>query len=208
MQVTKSPDPSMDRPAARSQPDARKALEETPAIEHLISSQGRRALVALPISRENRVIGLLSLSTADYSQVECLTKEMARAFSKDNVSISLPSLRADMFSVSLAENVGEVRKNGFTFAPEAGSVRMRKFINKNISNEELFQAIETAYRQGWNLIKLYFMIGLPTETDQDIRELVDLIREVGKIDRLGVKHAVAIVEMIHGVMISPGSGRG
>ncbi len=86
-----------------------------------------------------------------------------------------------MFSVSLAENVGEVKKNGFTFAPEAGSVRMRKFINKNISNEELFQAVETAYRQGWNLIKLYFMIGLPTETDADIRELVDLIREVGKI---------------------------
>ena len=131
----------------------------------------------------NREIGLLSLSTADYSQVECLTKEMARAFSKDKVSISLPSLRADMFSVALAENVGEVRKNGFTFAPEAGSVRMRKFINKNISNEELFQAIETAYRQGWNLIKLYFMIGLPTETDDDIRELVDLIREVGRIGK-------------------------
>src|SRR5262245_18048914 len=131
----------------------------------------------------NREIGLLSLSTADYSQVECLTKEMARAFSKDRVSISLPSLQADMFSVSLAENVGEVRKNGFTFAPEAGSVRMRKFINKNISNEELFQAIETAYRQGWNLVKLYFMIGLPTETDADTRELVDLIREVGRIGK-------------------------
>jgi radical SAM family uncharacterized protein/radical SAM-linked protein len=131
----------------------------------------------------NREIGLLSLSTADYSQVECLTRQMAQAFSKDKVSVSLPSLRADMFSVSLAENVGEVKKNGFTFAPEAGSVRMRKFINKNISNEELFQAIETAYRQGWNLIKLYFMIGLPTETDQDMHELVDLIREVGKIGR-------------------------
>ena len=131
----------------------------------------------------SREIGLLSLSTADYSQVECLTKEMAQAFSKDKISISLPSLRADMFSVSLAENVGEVKKNGFTFAPEAGSVRMRKFINKNISNEELFQAIETAYRQGWNLVKLYFMIGLPTETDADIRELVDLIREVGKIGK-------------------------
>ena len=88
-----------------------------------------------------------------------------------------------MFSVSLAENVGEVKKNGFTFAPEAGSVRMRRFINKNISNEELFQSIETAYRQGWNLVKLYFMIGLPTETDADIRELVDLIREVGRIGK-------------------------
>jgi len=131
----------------------------------------------------NREIGLLSLSTADYSQVEWLTKEMARALSKDKVSISLPSLRADAFSVSLAENVGEVKKNGFTFAPEAGSIRLRKFINKNISNEDLYQAAETAYRQGWNLIKLYFMIGLPTETNADIEELVDLIRQVGKIGR-------------------------
>lgn len=131
----------------------------------------------------NREVGLLSLSTADYSQVECLTREMARSFSRDKVSISLPSLRADAFSVSLAENVGEVRKNGFTFAPEAGSVRLRQFVNKNISNEELFQAIETAYRQGWNLIKLYFMIGLPSETDADIRETVDLIRQIGGIGK-------------------------
>ena len=108
---------------------------------------------------------------------------MSRSFSKDKVSISLPSLRADAFSVSLAENIGEVRKNGFTFAPEAGSVRLRQFVNKNISNEELFQAIETAYRQGWNLIKLYFMIGLPSETDADIRETVDLIRQVGRIGK-------------------------
>lgn len=131
----------------------------------------------------NREVGLLSLSTADYSQVECLTREMARSFSRDKVSISLPSLRADAFSVSLAENVGEVRKNGFTFAPEAGSVRLRQFVNKNISNEELFQAIETAYRQGWNLIKLYFMIGLPSETEADIRETVDLIRQIGGIGK-------------------------
>ena len=131
----------------------------------------------------NREVGLLSLSTADYSQVECLTREMSRSFSRDKVSISLPSLRADAFSVSLAENVGEVRKNGFTFAPEAGSVRLRQFVNKNISNEELFQAIETAYRQGWNLIKLYFMIGLPSETDADIRETVDLIRQIGGIGK-------------------------
>ncbi len=134
-------------------------------------------------STGNREVGLLSLSTADYSQVECLTREMSRSFSRDKVSISLPSLRADAFSVSLAENVGEVRKNGFTFAPEAGSVRLRQFVNKNISNEELFQAIETAYRQGWNLIKLYFMIGLPSETDADIRETVDLIRQIGRIGK-------------------------
>ena len=131
----------------------------------------------------NREVGLLSLSTADYSQVECLTREMSRTLSRDKVSISLPSLRADAFSVSLAENVGEVRKNGFTFAPEAGSVRLRQFVNKNISNEELFQAIETAYRQGWNLIKLYFMIGLPSETEADIRETVDLIRQIGGIGK-------------------------
>ena len=131
----------------------------------------------------NREVGLLSLSTADYSQVECLTREMSRTLSRDKVSISLPSLRADAFSVSLAENVGEVRKNGFTFAPEAGSIRLRQFVNKNISNEELFQAIETAYRQGWNLIKLYFMIGLPSETEADIRETVDLIRQIGGIGK-------------------------
>jgi radical SAM family uncharacterized protein/radical SAM-linked protein len=131
----------------------------------------------------NREIGLLSLSTADYSQIDRLTKEMARTFSTNKVSISLPSLRADAFSVALAENVGVVRKNGFTFAPEAGSLRLRKFINKNISNQDLFRAIETAYRQGWNLVKLYFMIGLPTETDADIKELVELIREVGRIGK-------------------------
>ncbi len=130
-----------------------------------------------------REIGLLSLSTADYSQVESLTRKMAQRFSKDNVSISLPSLRADKVSIALAENVGEVRKNGLTFAPEAGSVRLRRFINKNLTNEDLFQAVATAYDRGWNLIKLYFMIGLPSETDEDLSELVDLIREVGKIGR-------------------------
>ncbi len=130
-----------------------------------------------------REIGLLSLSTADYSQVESLTRKMAKRFSKDNVSISLPSLRADKVSIALAENVGEVRKNGLTFAPEAGSVRLRRYINKNLTNEDLFQAVSTAYDRGWNLIKLYFMIGLPSETDADLSELVDLIREVGKIGR-------------------------
>jgi radical SAM family uncharacterized protein/radical SAM-linked protein len=130
-----------------------------------------------------REIGLLSLSTADYSQVESLTRKMARRFSKDNVSISLPSLRADKVSIALAENVGEVRKNGLTFAPEAGSLRLRRFINKNLTNDDLFQAVATAYERGWNLIKLYFMIGLPSETDEDLSELVEMIREIGKIGR-------------------------
>jgi radical SAM family uncharacterized protein/radical SAM-linked protein len=130
-----------------------------------------------------REIGLLSLSTADYSQVERLTHNLAQRFSQENVSISLPSLRADRVSIALAENVGEVRRNGLTFAPEAGSQRLRRYINKNLSNEELFQAVETAYSHGWNLIKLYFMIGLPSETEDDLKELVELIREVGKIGR-------------------------
>jgi radical SAM family uncharacterized protein/radical SAM-linked protein len=130
-----------------------------------------------------REIGLLSLSTADYSQVERLTRNLAQRFSQENVSISLPSLRADKVSIALAENVGEVRRNGLTFAPEAGSLRLRRYINKNLSNEELFQAVETAYSHGWNLIKLYFMIGLPSETGDDLKELVELIREVGKIGR-------------------------
>ena len=102
----------------------------------------------------NREVGLLSLSTADYSQVECLTREMSRSFSRDKVSISLPSLRADALLRLTGRECRESQKKRVhlcpgSFAPEAGSIRLRQFVNKNISNEELFQAIETAYRQGW-----------------------------------------------------------
>ncbi|MEJ2582092.1 MAG: TIGR03960 family B12-binding radical SAM protein, partial [Acidobacteriota bacterium] len=111
-------------------------------------------------------VGLLSLSTADYSQVEPLVYNLAECLQDQRVSISLPSLRADAFSVGLAEAVSRVRKSGFTFAPETGSDRLRRVINKTFTNAEMVRAAEAAFRKGWSLIKVYAMIGLPTETDE------------------------------------------
>jgi radical SAM family uncharacterized protein/radical SAM-linked protein len=128
-------------------------------------------------------VGLLSLSTSDYSQVEPLVTSLAERLRGRRVSISLPSLRADSFSVELAEAVATVRKSGFTFAPEAGSERLRRVINKTVSNADMIEAAEAAFSKGWNLIKVYAMIGLPTESDQDLDELVELVRELVKIGR-------------------------
>lgn len=127
-------------------------------------------------------VSLVSLSTADHSQVEEMARKVAGALKPQQVSLSLPSLRADSFSVGLAEAAGEVKKNGFTFAPETGSERLRRVINKNITDANLLDAVETAYRQGWSLVKLYFMIGLPTETMDDVDSIVRL---VGKVNEAG-----------------------
>jgi radical SAM superfamily enzyme YgiQ (UPF0313 family) len=110
-------------------------------------------------------VGLLSLSTADYSQIEPLVKCLAPQLSDRRVSISLPSLRAEAFSVGLADAVSEVRKSGFTFAPETGSDRLRRVINKTFTNADMIAAADVAFARGWDLIKVYTMIGLPTETD-------------------------------------------
>jgi radical SAM family uncharacterized protein/radical SAM-linked protein len=123
-------------------------------------------------------VGLLSLSTADYSQVEPLVYNLAECLQDQRVSISLPSLRADAFSVGLAEAVSRVRKSGFTFAPETGSDRLRRVINKTFTNAEMVRAAEAAFRKGWSLIKVYAMIGLPTETDEDLEELARLAEEI------------------------------
>lgn len=123
-------------------------------------------------------VGLLSLSTADYSQIEPLVACLAPALSRQRVSISLPSLRAEAFSVGLADAVSEVRKSGFTFAPETGSDRLRRVINKTFTNADMVQAADAAFSRGWNLIKVYTMIGLPTETESDLDELVTLIRGI------------------------------
>ncbi len=119
-------------------------------------------------------VGLLSLSTADYSQVEPLVYNLAEQLQDRRVSISLPSLRADAFSVGLAEAVSRVRRSGFTFAPETGSDRLRRVINKTFTNADMLAAAEAAFSKGWQLIKVYAMIGLPTETDDDLEELVRL----------------------------------
>ncbi len=123
-------------------------------------------------------VGLLSLSTADYSQIEPLVKCLAPQLADQRVSISLPSLRAEAFSVGLADAVSEVRKSGFTFAPETGSDRLRRVINKTFTNADMIAAADVAFARGWDLIKVYTMIGLPTETDADLDELVTLVEGI------------------------------
>ncbi len=128
-------------------------------------------------------VGLLSLSTADYSQVEPLVYNLAERLAHERVSINLPSLRADAFSVGLAEAVSSVRKSGFTFAPETGSDRLRRVINKTFTNADMVHAAEAAFAKGWNLIKVYAMIGLPTETDDDLAELARLADDLARAGR-------------------------
>jgi radical SAM family uncharacterized protein/radical SAM-linked protein len=123
-------------------------------------------------------VGLLSLSTADYSQIEPLVRCLAPQLSDRRVSISLPSLRAEAFSVGLADAVSEVRKSGFTFAPETGSDRLRRVINKTFTNADMIQAADVAFGRGWDLIKVYTMIGLPTEDKPDLEELVTLVEGI------------------------------
>ena len=128
-------------------------------------------------------VGLVSLSTADYSDFPGMVDQVSSIATPQNVAISLPSLRADSMSVAVADSVRQIKQTGFTFAPEAGSIRLRKLINKNITNEDLFESVEMAFQRGWNVIKLYFMVGLPTETYEDLDETIDLIKEVEKIAR-------------------------
>jgi radical SAM family uncharacterized protein/radical SAM-linked protein len=128
-------------------------------------------------------VGLLSLSTADYSQISPLVNQLSDQLSPQQVSIGLPSLRADTVSVELARAVSSVRKSGLTFAPETGSERLRNVINKRVSDADLEAAAEAAFAAGWRLIKLYAMIGLPTETDADLEALVDLARRLAAIGR-------------------------
>ncbi len=132
-------------------------------------------------------VGLLSLSSADYSQIEPLVACLAPELAKTKVSISLPSLRAETFSVGLADAVSEVRKSGFTFAPETGSDRLRRVINKTFTNADMVKAADVAFSRGWDMIKVYTMIGLPTETEPDLDELVTLVKD---ILAQGAKHGI------------------
>ena len=123
-------------------------------------------------------ISLSSLSTSDYSSLNELLDYLHRWTEKEKVSLSLPSLRVDNFSPELMERVNSVRKSGLTFAPEAGSQRMRDVINKNVTEEELLRTVNVAFTEGWTRIKLYFMIGLPTETIDDVLAILDLGKKV------------------------------
>jgi len=121
---------------------------------------------------------LASLSTSDYRQLGPLCDALLEYCTPRKVSLSLPSLRADNFSVELMEKVQAVRKTGLTFAPEAGSQRLRDVINKNVTEEDLIETCKIAFEGGWSAVKLYFMLGLPTETDEDVLAIAELSEKV------------------------------
>ncbi len=129
-------------------------------------------------------VALTSLSTADFSGIESVVSEViAEAAGGQRVSVSLPSLRVDAFTVATAASIQQVKRTGLTFAPEGGTWRMRKVINKLISDDDLFAAAEAAFSQGWRRVKLYFLIGLPTETDEDVLGIARLGAECVAIGR-------------------------
>jgi radical SAM family uncharacterized protein len=124
-------------------------------------------------------VGLLSLSSADHSEIAEITKGLADRYEGDNVSLSLPSTRVDAFNIDLANELSRNgRRSGLTFAPEGGSERMRQVINKMVSEDDLIRTVATAYGNGWRQVKLYFMCGLPTETDEDVLAIAGMARRV------------------------------
>jgi len=125
-------------------------------------------------------MSLSSLSTSDYTHLEEFTEKLTEMTEREKVSLSLPSLRIDNFSIGLMQQVQKIRKSGLTFAPESGSQRLRDVINKGICEEDVVRSADLAFRGGWNNIKLYFMIGLPTETDEDVLAIATLARKVWK----------------------------
>src|SRR5204863_1032676 len=129
-------------------------------------------------------VALTSLSSADFSGIhDVVAGTIADAPNGNNVTVSLPSLRVDAFTVGIAAEIQKARRTGLTFAPEAGTWRMRQLINKLITEDDLYGAVESAYSQGWRRMKLYFLTGLPTETDEDTLGIAELARtcaEIGK----------------------------
>ncbi len=142
----------------------------------------RQSLTAIENSGYEEV-SFLSLSISDYSRLsELMAKEKA-ALDGKNINVSFPSMRLDSFTEEIAAFASDVRKSGFTFAPEAGSERLRQVINKNISAKDLYTSVEIALRNGWKTLKFYFMIGLPTETMEDIEAIADLLEETIKMSK-------------------------
>ncbi len=126
----------------------------------------------------NNEITLSSLSTSDYRQLKELTDAMIPYCAEHKIGLSVPSLRADNFSRELMQKLQTVRKSGLTFAPEAGTQRLRDVINKNLTEEEILTTCTNAFAGGWSSVKLYFMLGLPTETDEDVLGIADLVYKI------------------------------
>jgi radical SAM superfamily enzyme YgiQ (UPF0313 family) len=141
-------------------------------------------------------VALTSLSSADFSGIDGLVAGLVNEQAGcGNVGLSLPSLRVDAFTVGIASEIQKVRRTGLTFAPEGGSWRLRKVINKLITEEDLYAAVEGAYSQGWRRVKLYFLVGLPTEMDEDTLGIAELARNVVAVGKRHVKGASCTVSV-------------
>jgi len=138
-------------------------------------------------------ISLLSLSSLDHSQIEKIVDKLMEELKDKKISISIPSTRMDAFNIKIAERISQVRKTGLTFAPEAGSQKMRDAINKQITYEDIISTAKEAKEAGWRRIKLYFMVGFPNETDEDIKDIGELIKEIKK---LGFSDITASVNLL------------
>ena len=128
-------------------------------------------------------ISLGALSISDYPHLKDLMTRMGETFDQKKVNIAFPSLRVSDQLVELPSLLNTVRKSGLTLAPEAATTRLRKVINKNISNDDLFAGVKEAYKEGWKLVKLYFMVGLPTETDEDVEEIVNMAYKISSLKK-------------------------
>ena len=137
----------------------------------------RQAVEALTDSGHNEIT-LSSLSTSDYRELKELTDKMIPYCQDNKINLSVPSLRADNFSRELMQKLQTLRKSGLTFAPEAGTQRLRDVINKNLTEDEILTSCANAFSGGWNNVKLYFMLGLPTETDEDVLGIADLVYKI------------------------------
>ena len=137
----------------------------------------RQGVEALENSGHNEIT-LSSLSTSDYRELKELTDEMIPYCADRKINLSVPSLRADNFSRELMQKLQMLRKSGLTFAPEAGTQRLRDVINKNLSEEEILSTCQIAFSGGWSNVKLYFMLGLPTETDEDVLGIAELVYKI------------------------------
>ena len=137
-------------------------------------------------------LSLASLSAGDYSEIEPLMEELIGTYKKDRVSISLPSLRVGTLTPEMIRTIADIRKTGFTLAPEAGTERLRRVINKELSEADLMDAVETIFSNGWSVLKLYFMVGLPTETEEDLEGIIRLCNNILALGKKSAKRHVQI----------------
>jgi radical SAM family uncharacterized protein len=154
-----------------------------PVRERSITGIGEMVKAGLAATGYEEV-GLLSLSSADHSEIGEIAKGLADRYEGTQTSLSLPSTRVDAFNIDLAQELSRNgRRSGLTFAPEGGSERLRKVINKTVTKQDLVDTVTAAYGAGWRQVKLYFMVGLPTETDEDVLEIADMARAVIRAGR-------------------------